>query len=550
MIEAHYLWSKAPVYYTLQDLMRNLYLQRGIDSNQKVLAFNKPAWSLIHSPWQLHDMDKAVKRIRQAIHNQEQITIYGDYDVDGMTSTSLMYETLKQLGAKVNYYIPSRERDGYGPKWHVYQRMISHGTQLVVTVDNGVSGKDVIDKAVGCGIDVVITDHHTLPEHLPTKACAIVHPSYPGSHYPFKGLSGVGVAFKVAWALLSKPPYWKMDLVALGEIADVMPVNDENRALIYDGLKILEKTKRPGLRELLKIAKLNDHPINSTDAGFQICPRLNSLGRIADGKLGVELLTCMDPVKGAQLARESDELNTKRKGLVAQVDDEVKSQVANNANQALIILGHDWPRGVLGIVANDIMDSTGKPTLVLSQYGTNQEAKGSGRSREGFNVYAALDPHRDLMVSFGGHPQACGLAVEVDKLDELQKVFNQEALKQGFNASNKPALKIDAQVTPNLLGQIKTYQLVNRLQPFGPKNRQPMFLLKNVAGYNYRQMGNNHQHFKFQIGDLTCVDFNVDPMLFDQIVGHHLDIVGNLSLNYWRGKKIVQLIIKDLRTID
>ena len=546
MLESKYQWTLAPMATDLKSLMRLLYSERSVTNNQQAQQFLQPDLQTVYSPFMLHDMQKAVDRIKLAIKRQEQITIYGDYDADGITSTSLLSEVLLHLGAKVNYYVPDRFRDGYGPNAAAYQRLIAGGTQLVVTVDNGVSGKDVIDPVVDSGVDVVITDHHELPDQLPKKASAIVHPAYPGSNYPFTGLSGVGVAFKLAWALLGQMPINELDLVAIGEIADVVPVNDENRALITAGLHILEQTQRPGLRELLALAGVAGQKLSSTEVGFDIAPRLNALGRIGNASDGVQLLISQDVNYAKQLAQHTEDLNAKRKQLVADIYAEAKVQAENNSNQALIIAGHNWHQGVLGIVASRILDDTGKPVVVVSNNPGTKTMKGSGRSREGFSLYQALDPHRDLMVSFGGHPQACGLSVDEDQVAILQQAFNNEALKQGFSADQKAELKVSAVADPELLNSKHTFEIIHNLQPYGPGNSQPEFELQNVYADSFFTMGKEKQHLKFRVNGLTCVWFNGAEFM-ENMEDVPLDIVGKLNLNRWRGQTTVQMLVDDVR---
>lgn len=546
MLNNKYQWSTAPSVTSLKTLMQVLYRERNVTNNSGAKQFLFPALTRVYDPFMLHDMQKAVDRIRLAIKNQEQITVYGDYDADGITSTSLITEILFNMGAKVNYYVPDRFRDGYGPNKDAYGNLLRSGTKLVVTVDNGVSGKDVIDPIVDQGIDVVITDHHELPDKLPTKACAIVHPAFPGSNYPFAGLSGVGVAFKLAWALLGKMPVDELDLVSIGEIADVVSVNDENRALISAGLKVLTNTHRPGLHKLLTLAGIDNQVLSSTEVGFDIAPRLNALGRIGNASDGVALLISKDQSLAESLAQKTDELNTKRKQLVADIYEQAKRQADTNPNQALIIVGHNWHQGVLGIVASRIMDDTGKPVIVVSNNGNDPIMKGSGRSRGGFNLYQALDPHRDLMVSFGGHPQACGLSVDATDVAALQKAFNVEALKQGFSASQKADLKVDAIVEPSLVNSEKVFNVIHKLQPYGPNNSQPEFELHNVYADSFFLMGNEKQHLKFRVNGLTCVFFNAGSLI-DDLEDQPLDIVGKLNLNRWRGRVTVQMLVDDVR---
>ena len=535
-------------------ILATLLAQQGIDSTEQAKKFFEPSIEEIHDPTLLHDMDKAVERIEQAVEKQEQITIYGDYDADGITSTSLMYETLLSIGANVNYYVPNRFTDGYGPNMDAYQRLIDNGTQLFITVDNGVSGKNVIDKVMEAGVDVVITDHHELPADLP-NAVAIVHPRYPGSNYPFPDLSGVGVAFKVAWALTGEFPVEELDLVAIGEIADVVNVTDENHALISYGIQQLRQGMRPGLAALMKLADIKANNLTDQDIGFGIAPRLNALGRIADANDGVKLLTSLDENESQKLAKEVDQANKERQNLVAEIMKEAEKQANSSANQqkkTLLIVGKGWHQGVLGIVASRIMNETGKPTIVASTDQNNPTLiKGSGRSVDSFNLFNALEAHRELFTTFGGHPAACGLSFDQKNIVPLQIALEEEAVKQKFDPTVKQPLPIAMKLVPADVTQ-QLYNDIQRVAPFGPGNMEPVFELNNVKVVDVKTMGQEHQHLKFSIvsdkKNLTVVAFGQGNLatLLSAPTGQ-INLAVKVSLNEWRGKKSVQLMLEDLQ---
>lgn len=535
-------------------VLATLLAQQGIDSAEQAKKFFEPSIEEIHDPSLLHDMDKAVERIEQAVEKQEQITIYGDYDADGITSTSLMYETLLSIGANVDYYVPNRFTDGYGPNMNAYQRLIDNGTQLFITVDNGVSGKNVIDKVMEAGVDVVITDHHELPADLP-NAVAIVHPRYPGSNYPFPDLSGVGVAFKVAWALTGEFPVEELDLVAIGEIADVVNVTDENRALISYGIQQLRQGMRPGLAALMKLADIKANNLTDQDIGFGIAPRLNALGRIADANDGVRLLTSLDESESQRLAKEIDQANKKRQKLVAEIMKEAEKQANSSDNQqkkTLLIVGDNWHQGVLGIVASRIMNETGKPTIIASTDQNNPTLiKGSGRSVDGFNLFNALEAHRELFTTFGGHPAACGLSFDQKNITSLQIALEEEAVKQKFDPTVKQPLPIAMKLKPADVTQ-QLYNDIQRVAPFGPGNLEPVFELNNVKVVDVKTMGQEHQHLKFSIvsekENLTVIAFGRGNLatLLSAPTGQ-INLAVKVSLNEWRGKKSVQLMLEDLQ---
>lgn len=563
MVEAQYEWQyvKAPNEQLVEKLSKELNLspivtrllvERGVNSVGEAQKFLQPSLETIHSPENLHDIDKAVSRIQEAIENEEQITVYGDYDADGITSTALMYEVLRDIGAKVNYYVPNRFRDGYGPNAEAYQRIIDQGTTLIITVDNGVSGKDVIDPVMKRGIDVIVTDHHEMPEELP-NAYAIVHPRYPGSRYPFSDLSGVGVAFKVAWALMEEFPEEYLDLVAIGEIADVVSVQDENRTLIMLGIQELRQGMRPGLHALVKEAGVSEQYLTDQDIGFMIAPRLNALGRIADAGEGVELLTTLDESKATSLAKAVDQANSKRQDLVNEIMAQAEQQLAELDRQQAVqlIVGHDWHQGVLGIVASRLMNQTGKPTIVASVNDGQSVAKGSGRSIEDFNLFTALDGHRDLMTAFGGHPEACGLSFELSQTEKLREALESEAKQQQFDGQKKQKLPLVGEITADDVN-LQLYNQLITLSPFGPGNEQPVFELKPQQITSITTMGKDNSHLKFSVrgsqGTITIIAFGKGKLasILKASVADQVRLAVKLSINEWRGKRTVQLMLEDI----
>lgn len=565
MVEARYKWEQLPAADSevvaeltkekeISPFLAQLLAQRGLTTIGEVQKFLKPSLENLADPFLLHDMEKAVDRIETAIANGEKITIYGDYDADGITSTALMYEALLAVGADVNYYVPNRFTDGYGPNAAAYQRLIDQGTQLFVTVDNGVSGKDVIDPVVEAGIDVVITDHHEMPAELP-QATAIVHPRYPGSQYPFPDLSGVGVALMVAWALTDEFPVEQLDLVAIGEIADVVSVSGENRSLISFGIQQLRHTERPGLVALMKLANITTTHLTDQDIGFGLAPRLNALGRIADANDGVALLTTLDDDQAQQLAQRVDAANKRRQELVNEIT-QVASQQAqapeNQQQKVLLLMGQGWHQGVLGIVASRIMEQTGKPVIVAATSTEDSTvAKGSGRSFGNFNLFAALDPHRDLLTSFGGHPAACGLSFNAAQFEELRQVLQEEAQKQGIVENQQRSLSIASSIQPDEV-TMSTYRDLQQLAPFGPNNEEPIFVLKNVRPIKIKTMGQQRQHLKFSLA--TTKD-QIDVIAFGQAKlasllaspTGQIDLVVKIGINEWRGKQTLQLMLEDIQ---
>lgn len=537
----------------LSPLLAQLLVQRGIDSVQAAKQYLDPQLAELHDPFELHDMQKAVDRLQAAVANGEKIVVYGDYDADGITSTAVMYETLDEVGAQVEFFIPNRFTDGYGPNLDEYQRLIDGGAQLIVTVDNGVSGAKEIEYANSRGVDVVITDHHELPDQLP-EAAAIVHPKFPGSEYQGGDLSGVGVAFKTAWALTEEFPQEMLDLVAIGELADLVDVTGENRALITWGLKQLRQGMRPGLHQLVKLAKLNEDRLTDQDVGFGIAPRLNALGRIDDASEGVLLLTTMDDREGKEIAQEVENANQTRQQLVAKITDEALKQArsAENADRStLVLLGHEWHQGVLGIVASRVVEETGKPTIVASVNDGDEIAKGSGRSRDGFDLFMALQKHRDLMTAFGGHAQACGMSFTIDQVDELRQALEQEAVEQGLFEAGSAKLELAAELGPDDINE-DLYDQLQCLAPFGPGNPEPVFAIHADRINNVKTMGKAQEHLKFELRgqkrSAAVVAFGKAELAPLLLAGVPVTIAATVGINEWRGKRTAQLMLKDIQT--
>lgn len=536
-------------------IVLQILMERGYDSLEAINNFLDPDARGLYDPNFMHDMELGVDRIQQAIMNGEKIVIYGDYDVDGITSTALMYETLEELGAEVEYYIPDRFKDGYGPNVEVYKHLIDEGVSLIVTVDNGVAGHEAIDYANQHGVDVVITDHHELPETLP-DAYAIIHPRHPEGDYPFGELSGVGVAFKVAAALLEELPQDVLDLVALGTVADLVSLTGENRILVKYGLQLLQQTMRPGLQSLYKVAGIEVPTITEETIGFSLAPRLNALGRMENGSLGVELLTTLDEEKAEELAKTTNQLNIKRQEEVNKIVEEAVAQLANKSENHLVnvVAGNNWHEGVVGIVASRLVDMTGKPSLVLSIDEKKGIAKGSGRSIEAFQMFDALDSHRDILMKFGGHHMACGLSLDKEKLSDLQQVVDEEGKKQGIEHATKPVVKVIPvnldDVNLDLEAQLEV------LAPFGTDNHRPVFEFKDYEVNAVQAIGQQKNHLKLQLqsnnSQVDALDFGIGSKKISEIERNKNSVclIGTLGKNIWQSRVNLQIMIEDILLDD
>lgn len=524
-----------------------LLFSRGIKDEDSLSRFLAPSLDDLHDPYLLHDMDKAVNRIRRAIEQGEFILIYGDYDADGMTSASILKETLEQLGAECLVYLPNRFTDGYGPNASVYKYFIEQqGISLIVTVDNGVAGHEAIDLAQSMGVDVIVTDHHSLPEVLP-DAHAIVHPEHPESDYPFKHLAGCGVAFKLACALLEEVQVELLDLVAIGTIADMVSLTDENRIMVQYGLEVLRNTQRIGLQELFEIAGISNGDVTEETIGFQLAPRLNALGRLDDPNPAIELLTGFDDKEVSEIALMIQDKNEERKEIVQAIYEEAKSLV--DPNKSVQVLAKEgWNPGVLGIVAGRLLEELGQTVIVLNI--EDGRAKGSARSIDAVDIFEALNPHRELFIAFGGHAGAAGMTLEAEQLDALSEILETYVKDKGIDAKGKNTLYLDEELDLESLS-LETVKSFERLAPFGMDNQKPVFYIRDFQVENARSMGAGDSHLKLKISKGTAsfevVAFGQGSKATEFSQVKQLELAVTLSVNQWNGQTTLQLMMVDAR---
>ena len=562
MLDATYNWQTAietisteaeqlAQQFNISKLVAEILIRRGYDDEEQIKRFLNPDTTSFYDPMLINDMAKAVERIQTAIMNDQVITVYGDYDADGITSTSIVYETLASIGANVNFYIPNRFDEGYGPNEEAFQKLINAGTQLFITVDNGIAGNQAIQLAQDQGVDVVVTDHHEIPEVVP-NAYALVHPRL-GNDYPFGQLSGAGVAFKLVWALTEEFPAEMIELAAIGTVADVVSLTDENRAIVSGGLQSLAQTPRPGIVALAKRAGVDLEKINEEDIGFALAPRLNSLGRMGDANPGVNLLTTMDEEIAKELAKKTESANTDRKSLVDKVTKAAVELVDNQTEplpDVLVVAGSGWHQGVLGIAASRLVDRYQRPAVVLSIDDQTGLAKGSGRSIEQFDLFKGIDPVREKLVAFGGHHSAVGLTVSADQIDMLKEQLQMAAKEQQVDLNAKPSLTVTTKIdvddlTPDF------YRNLQVLAPFGEDNPKPIFELKYRNVQSIQLIGKDKDHLKCSITgsrhQISALDFgtgDISTQLTNKSVKTR--IVGQVSTNTWRGKTNLQFMISDI----
>lgn len=509
----------------------------------------------IIDPFLLPDMEKACERIKSAIHNGEKITVFGDYDADGVTSTALLYSYLSKNGANVDYYIPDRAGEGYGMNIDAIESLKERGTSLIITVDNGISAIEEIRKAKELSIDVVVTDHHQCSEVLP-EAVAVVDPHRKDSDIEFREWAGVGVAFKLVSALADCDAYDLLDeygdILAIGTIADIVSLKGENRILVRSGLSVLNdsyqnSTLRKGLKALIDESGTNKS-MTSMSAAFRIAPRINAAGRMGSANRAIKLLLTDDTEEATLLASEIGSANSERQSTESGITESAEKYIEEHPEikfaRVIVVDGEDWHQGVIGIVASRLCEKYGKPCIVISKSG--DIAKGSGRSVEGFSLYDALFYCKDILVQYGGHKLAAGLTVETKNIDEFRALVNEYAEK---NASALPVLKLDCKLNPASVS-LDLLSSISILEPFGAENPQPLFGLFGMKITGIQPVGSN-KHIRLTVNkngvNLPVMLFSVAPEDFPYCVSDVIDLAIRLSQNEYMGETKVSIQVKDIK---
>jgi single-stranded-DNA-specific exonuclease len=543
----------------LSPLIIQLLYNRGITAPQDVQDFLAGAHPE-GNPFRLKGMNQAVARLRQAIRQGEPMAIYGDFDADGVTATALLVETLSALGARVKPYIPHRVDEGYGLNTGALRQLASQGVGVVVTVDCGIRSITEVNYGRKLGLDLIVTDHHSVGEEVP-PALAVINPKQADCRYPFKDLAGVGVAFKLAQALLRanrQVPVAKgkigvneedlLDLAALGTVTDLAPLLGENRSLVRRGLERLNAAERVGVRAMIAQAGLKPGQIDATTIGFVLGPRLNAAGRLDDAITSYDLLTCRSPDQAANLAQELEDLNRHRQRLTLETLERAKEQVlaAGEDEKLFFAIGEDFLSGIVGLVAGRLTEEFYRPTLVV-ELGP-EESRGSARSIPEFNITAALDQCDDLLIRYGGHAAAAGFTVANDNLETLQERLKTLAAEQLEAVELTPTLLIDAEVE---LSEVDwaIQALLTQLEPCGYANPAPLLLSRRAIVRDVRAVGTDGHHLKLTLSDGRVV---WDAIAFHQgqrasQLPRHIDVVYSLEVHDWNGEKRLQLNVKDLR---
>ncbi|PTE77594.1 single-stranded-DNA-specific exonuclease RecJ, partial [Staphylococcus gallinarum] len=533
--------------YKLTPIVKKILESKGlIDANtiESLLSDD----GVLHNPMAMSDMQKAVERINLAIDQNQKILVYGDYDADGVTSTTILVTALRELGAHVGWYIPNRFTEGYGPNEMAFKNAYDEGVSLIITVDNGIQGHKEIEMIQELGVDVIVTDHHEIGETLP-NAFAIVHPMHPDFDYPFKYLCGAGVAYKLTQSLLEQPPVSFLGLVAIGTIADLVSLTDENRTLVKQGLNVLNDHCPPAIKALLKQADYNDE-INEETIGFIIGPRLNAVGRLEDATLAAELLMCDNEEEAEFYADQVEFFNQERKDIVAQITEEalqVAEEQVQNGNKFLVLAQADWHEGVLGIVASKIVETYALPTLILNIDEAQQHAKGSARSIEQVSMFEILTEHASLIDKFGGHHMAAGMTLAIENVEPLRQALNASMAEIEKTTSLEPRKHVDTTIDESEI-TLKNIQDIQRLRPFGSDFTSPCFELEDVIVQQAKAIGQDKKHLKLTMGEekLQAIFWQNGHLVQELGDGQPINVIGTLQINEWNGFQSPQFMIQDL----
>lgn len=536
-------------------LVSAVLASRGIGTAEEAAAFLEHEQRLTYSPFLMADMDKAVARVQQALADHEKIAVFGDYDVDGITATCILVDYLQGRGADVLHYIPRRIEDGYGLSCDAIEGLYQKGARLLITVDCGITGVEEVDFANSLGMDVVITDHHECKETLP-RAAAVVDPHRPDCPYPFKHLAGCGVALKLALALGGPDREEALfsrycTLAAIGTVADVMQMSGENRTIVSRGLAAIEHSDFIGLHALLKEAGLAGREITSVQIGFVLAPRINAAGRMGAADKAAELLLCTDPAEAERMARDLCALNRERQNVEQTIYSQAEEMIArlpDRDRSALVLESSRWHQGVVGIVASRLSEKYSRPSFMIHLNGAT--GKGSCRSWGGFNLFAALESCKDLLLGFGGHELAAGFTIEEGNIPAFRQRMNDYA--RSFRGGEAPVsvLDVDVAITHPSAVTLEELEALSALEPYGSGNARPVFCLLGATLLRTQNVGQN-RHLKLRLGKGSA---QFDGIFFSTVAedcgckaGDRVDAAFYLQINEFRGSRTVQLQMVDLR---
>ena len=537
--------------YKLNRLLSTLLTNRGIIEEAEITKFLNPKRSDFYDPFGMPDMEKAVERILKAIENKEQIIIYGDYDVDGITSVTVLKSFLEERGIQVNVYIPNRLNEGYGLNKTAVEEIVKQGNKLMITVDCGITAVDEVEYAKTFGIETIITDHHEPAEELP-KAIAVVDAKRKDNKYECRNLAGVGVVFKLIQALsiklgLDQKEYLKyLDIVCVGTISDIVPLTDENRVIVKLGLKLVEQTKNLGLKEILQSCGYSK--INSTTISFGVAPRINACGRMGHQEEALNLLLSKDGNEVKELTQKINEYNKTRQEIEKNIYNEAVEQIEKeglDTQNTIVVSGKGWHHGVIGIVSSKITELYFKPSILLCE--EDGECKGSGRSIPGFDLHEALMECNDTIDKFGGHAMAVGININKEKVEEFKEEF-EEIAKEKEVDKIIPILNLDAEIKLDDVNK-EMVDSLKELEPFGEDNKMPIFAFRNLKIDSIRSLSDG-KHLRLSVKDnkniINAIGFNMGTLVDTYRIGDRVDIAGNLEINSFNGVDSIQINIKDI----
>jgi single-stranded-DNA-specific exonuclease len=537
----------------------SLLAQRAIHSFESAREFFRPSIQKLHDPFLMKDMDRAVNRLSEAMHRNEKILVYGDYDVDGTTAVTMVYSFLESIGVFVDYYIPDRYTEGYGFSMKGVEYAKENRCSLIITLDCGVRDGQKIEYARSLGIDVIVCDHH-MPAEIP-NAAAVLDPKRIDCSYPYKGLSGAGVGFKMLQALCIQQSielellFNYLDLVTISIGADIVPITGENRILAYFGLKQLQASKRPGIASMLDKAGFKKSEINITDVVFILAPRINAAGRIFSGKAAVDLLLSNED-EAAALSSSIEEYNATRKGLdkeiTLQATQIVDNDLFHKESFVTVVCDEKWHKGVVGIVASRLVETYYKPTIVLVSDG--EKMAGSARSIYGIDLFECLNECEGLLIQFGGHAMAAGLSLKAENFEAFRAQFDRVVRSKLNDVRPAPFICFDAEIDFDSITP-RFYRLLKQFEPFGPENLSPVFLVRNVVNALFtRTVGENNNHLKLHVKQeenptlsMEGIGFELGSWLPILKEGVTVDLLFTINENNWNNKTTLQLVVKDIR---
>ncbi len=537
--------------YGLSMLVAGILVNRGITQEEQIKIFLNPTRKDFYDPYLLQDMEIAVNKIIEIIESKGRILIYGDYDVDGITSIAVLKKFLDERGLNVDYHIPNRLNEGYGLKKETLEEIAKKNYNLMITVDCGISAIEEVDFANELGIKTIITDHHETLDEIP-KAIAVVNPKRRDNVYPFRGLAGVGVVFKLIQAIsiklgLEEREYLKyLDLVCVGTISDIVPLVDENRVITKLGLKLVEVTKNIGLRELINISRYKK--IDSSTVSFGIAPRINACGRMGHAEEALKLFLTSNITEAKEITKKLEEYNQERQSIEKRIYTEALEKLKDEEEakkDSIVLVSHNWHHGVIGIVASKLTEQFYKPSILLSI--EDGEVKGSGRSIPGFDLHEALCKTSEYLEKFGGHEMAVGLTLKEANYDSFKKEF-EKLVEESNVAEFVPIINIDGQLQSKDIKK-EIAKEISILEPFGEANKMPLILFKNLKIDSIRALSEG-KHLKLTLKNenqwIDAIGFNLGSLSDEYQLGDKIDVVGTLEINEYNNNEYVQINMKDI----